>query len=56
MIWRSTDGDRKIYIQGMINYNRSFGRHDVSAMVVYNQEETALGNPGSLFSSVNISF
>ena len=48
----STDGDRKIYIQGMINYNRSFGRHDVSAMVVYNQEETALGNPGSLFSSL----
>lgn len=47
-----SEGDRKIYIQGMINYNRDFGPHNVSAMLVYNQEETAISNPGTLFASL----
>lgn len=48
----SSDGDRKIYFQGMINYNRTFGVHDFAAMVVYNQEEMSLGNPSSLYQSL----
>ena len=47
-----SDGDRKIYFQGMINYARTFGKHDVGAMIVYNQEETAVSNPGTLFNSL----
>ncbi len=48
----SSDGDRKIFFQAMINYNRSFGRHDLSAMLVYNQEGTSISNPGTLFKSL----
>ena len=36
----------------MINYARTFGKHDVGAMIVYNQEETAVSNPGTLFNSL----
>lgn len=32
-------GDHQIYIQAMLNYGRTFGKHDVSAMALYNQEE-----------------
>lgn len=34
-------GDYQIYIQAMLNYNRTFGKHDVSGMFLYNQEESA---------------
>lgn len=50
--YSGSDGDRKIYFQGMINYARAFGKHDVGAMIVYNQEETAVSNPGTLFNSL----
>lgn len=50
--YSGSDGDRKIYFQGMINYARTFGKHDVGAMIVYNQEETAVSNPGTLFNSL----
>ena len=50
--WNGTDGDRKYFLQGMINYDRTFGRHSVGAMIVYNQEETAQGNPSGLFASL----
>lgn len=32
-------GDRRFYFQGMIDYKRIFGKHDVSAMLLYNQDE-----------------
>lgn len=50
--YNGTDGDRKFYLQGMVNYDRTFGKHSVGAMLVYNQEETALGNPSGLFESL----
>ena len=50
--YSGSEGDRKIYFQGMINYARTFGKHDVGAMIVYNQEETAISNPGTLFNSL----
>lgn len=40
----STTGDRSIYFQGMLDYNRSFGKHDFSGMFVYNQSEYSLNN------------
>ena len=50
--YNGTDGDRKFYLQGMVSYDRTFGKHSVGAMLVYNQEETALGNPSGLFESL----
>lgn len=40
-----TTGDRKLYLQGMLDYTKTFaGVHAVNAMVVYNQEEYNLNN------------
>jgi TonB-linked SusC/RagA family outer membrane protein len=36
----SSVGDRSIYLQGLLEYNRTFaGKHNISAMALYNQEE-----------------
>jgi TonB-linked SusC/RagA family outer membrane protein len=32
-------GDRRIYLQAFVDYNRSFGNHNVSAMALYNQDQ-----------------
>lgn len=34
-----TNGDRRFYVQGYFDYNRSFGDHNVSGMLLYNQDE-----------------
>jgi len=36
---RNSTGERTIYIEGGLNYNKSFGKHDVSGMVLYNQSD-----------------
>ena len=35
----SSNGNLSIYLETGINYKRSFGRHDVSAMLLYNQSD-----------------
>ncbi len=35
----NTNGDRRYYLQAYFDYNRSFGDHNVSAMLLYNQDE-----------------
>jgi TonB-linked SusC/RagA family outer membrane protein len=42
----TNNGDRRIYLQAMIDYSRTFGEHDVNAMFVYNQDEYVNNNPG----------
>lgn len=43
----SSAGDRRIYLQAMINYNRTFNKkHNVSGMLLYNQDEYNVNNPG----------
>lgn len=37
--------NRKIYIEGSLNYGRTFGRHDVSAMILYTQKEEQTRSP-----------
>lgn len=32
-------GDRRIYLQAFVDYNRRFGDHNVGAMVLYNQDQ-----------------
>lgn len=43
----SNSGDRRIYLQAMLEYNRAFGKHDVSGLLIYNQDEYVNNNPGS---------
>lgn len=48
----STQGDRSLYFQAMLDYNRSFGKHDISGMFVYNQSQYNMNNVTSLDSSL----
>ena len=43
----STAGDRRIYLEAMMDYNRTFGRHDVNAMLLYSQDELVNNVPGN---------
>lgn len=46
-------GDRRIYLQAMLNYNRTFGGvHNVSGMFLYNQDQYNTNNPDDLISSL----
>lgn len=47
-----TSGDRRLYIQAYLNYQRTFGKHDVSGMFLYNQDEVNVNNPSDLYSSL----
>ncbi|MDR1887319.1 MAG: TonB-dependent receptor [Prevotellaceae bacterium] len=49
----TTSGDRRIYIQTAMNYNRVFNRvHNVTAMVLYNQDQYNVNNPTNLYTSL----
>lgn len=43
----SSDSDRRIYLQAMLEYNRTFGKHDVGALLIYNQDEYAKTEAGT---------
>ena len=43
----STAGNRRIYLEGMLDYNRTFGDHDINAMFLYNQDEYVNNVPGN---------
>ncbi len=43
----STDGDRTIYLQAAINYDRTFSKHAITGLVVYQQKEYDINIPGS---------
>lgn len=46
-------GDRKIYLQGMIDYNHTFNDvHDLNAMFLYNQEQFNDNGPTNLYTSL----
>lgn len=40
----ATSGDRWFYYQANIDWRRSFGKHDVNALLIYNQEQFNLNN------------
>lgn len=44
----SSGGNKKIYIEGSLNYKNAFGKNDVTGMVLYNQKETQYQNKGGL--------
>ncbi|MBK3516184.1 SusC/RagA family TonB-linked outer membrane protein [Carboxylicivirga marina] len=43
----SNASDRRMYIQTSLNYARTFDKHDVAGMLLYNQDEYVNGSPGS---------
>lgn len=43
----SNTSDRRIYLQAMLEYNRTFGKHDVGGLLIYNQDEYVNNNPGT---------
>lgn len=48
-----SNGDRRIYLQAMLNYNRTFGGvHNVSGMFLYNQDQYNINNPEDLIGSL----
>ena len=49
---KSSSGDRRIYIQANINYNRSFGKHDVKGLLLYNQQDYQNADAGDAISSL----
>lgn len=49
----AANGDRQIYMQGQINYDRTFGdKHNVTGMVVYTQEEQSANRPTTFIASL----
>ena len=48
----SSTGDRRIFLQAYLDYNRKFGLHDVNAMLLYNQDQYDQNAPGDLLSSL----
>ncbi|HTI07611.1 MAG TPA: TonB-dependent receptor [Puia sp.] len=40
-------GDRTVYMQGLINYEKTFGAHNVSGMVVYQQKDYSINIPSN---------
>lgn len=49
---KKSAGSRKLYIQAYLDYNRTFGKHDVNAMFLYNQNENQDNMPADLFASL----
>lgn len=50
----SSGGNRRIYLQGIMNYDRKFGKHDLNLMFLYNQDEYLYNNPSALEGTVAI--
>lgn len=47
-----SSGDRWMYIQTHLDYNRKFGVHTINAMLLYDQKQTNVNNPDNLFASL----
>jgi TonB-linked SusC/RagA family outer membrane protein len=45
-------GDRRIYLQAYVDYNHSFGSHNVGAMALYNQDQYNNNNVTDLYSAL----
>jgi len=48
----SNGGDKKMYLEAAINYNRVFGKHAVSGLLLYNQNDNTTPFAGNLTLSI----
>ncbi|TDQ11197.1 SusC/RagA family TonB-linked outer membrane protein [Pedobacter metabolipauper] len=49
---RTNGGTRQFYTEGSVNYNRTFGKHDITGMVLFNQTDRLDGFAGDFISSI----
>ncbi len=49
---RSTYGDRQIYFESSLNYNRNFDKHDVGGLLIYSMKEIAQNTGNGLLASL----
>ena len=48
----STTGDRTLYFQASLDYNKYFDRHNVSGLLLYNQQDYNVNSPDGLIASL----
>ncbi len=53
---RSSQGTRTIYLEGALNYNRSFGKHSTTGMLLFNKSDELNSQAGTLISSLPFRF
>ena len=49
---RSSEGERTIYVEGAINYNRSFGKHTTTGMFLFNKSDMLNSQASNLINSL----
>ncbi|ANH83922.1 hypothetical protein A8C56_13420 [Niabella ginsenosidivorans] len=49
---RENGGSRQFYLESAINYNRTFGKHQVSGLLLYNQSDKVDAFAGDFISSI----
>ena len=49
---RIMEGDHRIYFQTFLDWNRTFGKHSASAMLLFNMDELSFNSGGDLISSL----
>ncbi len=53
---RNSIGDRTIYVEGALNYNKSFGKHDVGGLLLYNQSDKVDSQAANFINSLPFRF
>ncbi|WP_293944695.1 MULTISPECIES: SusC/RagA family TonB-linked outer membrane protein [unclassified Sphingobacterium] len=49
---RANGGNRQFYLEGGVNYNKDFGKHNVTGMMIYNQRDYVDAFAGDFISSI----
>ncbi|HVU55228.1 MAG TPA: TonB-dependent receptor [Puia sp.] len=49
---RTNGGSRQFYAEAAVNYNRTFGKHNVTGMILYNQSDKVDAFAGDFISSI----
>jgi len=53
---RNNGGSRQFYLESAINYDRTFGKHQVTGMILYNQQDNVDAFAGDFYSSIPYRF
>ncbi|QOD62345.1 TonB-dependent receptor [Polaribacter haliotis] len=48
----SSSSDRRFYTEAAVNYAQTFGNHEVSGLLLFNQSDFRIANPGSYVASL----
>ena len=49
---RNSTGERTVYLEGALNYNRSFGKHNTSGMLLFNKSDMLNSQASTLITSL----